>query len=262
MDEPRGAHEGDRPSGWALATADMHVPAPAVQGPGPVRRAEYASWWARLGGYLLDGLLAMLFVGALLAVLAVLAFVVDPDGLEELTTWFTDGMYGDPSGNALGWLLAGVAVVLVAYVWWEVYWIRAPRFMARPGQLVAGFRVVRIDTLAPVGTGRAFGRMLGKLGLGAVLGWLYDIVCAFTIGLGSRRQALHDLVAGTVCVRRSALASRGIGPDAVQGAGGSPPTLPRSQPAAPPVPGTLPPPSGSGTPPPQAPPAPPSGPFV
>lgn len=207
------------PSGWALATAGMqHAPDPGV-GSGALRREELASWWARLGASIVDGILVLLVVGLGAAAVGLVGYLVDPEGVERLFGWLDGESFGGgavpSSDGGLVWLLLVGVVILVAYAVWEVAWIRSARFMGRPGQLVAGFRVVRADGLERLSLGRAIGRAASKLMYNVPnVGFLATIASAFTIGLTERKQALHDMIGGTVCVRKDALARRGIGPDA------------------------------------------------
>jgi hypothetical protein len=122
--------------------------------------------------------------------------------------------------------------------------------MARPGQSAAGFRVVRAQDLTPLTTSRSFGRFGGKLLYSIpTLGSGLTFITAFTIGLTEKKQAIHDMVGGTVCVRKSALARRGIGPDTAAALhGGSSVQSPASfvhPPLHPPPNSPLPPPPGT-----------------
>lgn len=205
------------PSGWALATAGMAQPPEQASGHGPLRREELAGWWQRLGASFLDGIIVVLLLGIAAALLTLLAWLVDPGAVELTLAWGDDEVSDEAYGasNAWWWLAVVGPLLLVGYLLWEVLWIRSAKHMARPGQWLAGFRVVRAEGIERVSTGRAVGRMAAK--------WLYNVpqagtlatlASAFTIGLTKRRQGLHDMIGGTVCVRRDALARRGIGPDA------------------------------------------------
>lgn len=204
------------PSGWALATAGMERAPEPVVGFGALRRDELAGWWARLGGWILDGIIALLVIGSATILVGVVGYLLDPDGIERAFDWFIEDQYLDGAdiGNSWIWLVLVGGVLVIGYVLWEVLWIRSAR-MAKPGQSVAGFRVVRVEGLERLSTGRAVGRMFSKALYNVPnLGFLVTVASAFTIGLTERRQGLHDMIAGTACVRKDALARRGIGPDA------------------------------------------------
>lgn len=205
------------PSGWALATAGMAQAPEQVAGHGPLRRDELAGWWQRLGASLLDGIFVMLLLAVAAGLLTLLAWLVDREAVERTFDWFADELSDDAYGasNAWWWLAVAGPLLVLGYLLWEVLWIRSAKHMARPGQWIAGFRVVRAEGIERLSTARAVGRMAAK--------WLYNvpragtlvtIASAFTIGLTKRRQGIHDMISGTVCIRRDALARRGIGPDA------------------------------------------------
>lgn len=197
------------PSGWALATAGIDEPAPTVAGTGPLRREELASWWARFGGSLLDSLILMVIVVVIVGGVAFVGALIDPEGISIAINSDSDG------ASSTGWVVLLVSLFFAVYIGWEVWWLRSANHMARPGQALAGFRVVRASDLTRLTAGRAFGRFGGKLLYGIPnIGTLLTLASAFTIGLGRERQGVHDMIAGTVCVRRTALAQRGIGPDA------------------------------------------------
>lgn len=99
----------------------------------------------------------------------------------------------------------GTPALLVTFGWsllWEVLWIASP-MRGKPGQRMAGFRVVRPDggRVTVVRAGVRWGtRMLAWLTAGLTL-----VVSAVLVASTRRHQALHDLVAQTVCVRSRAV---------------------------------------------------------
>ncbi|MCW2962369.1 MAG: hypothetical protein JWM25_1562 [Thermoleophilia bacterium] len=213
------------PSGWALAASGMHQqPASGLGEAAPLHQEECASWGARFGAYLLDGIILAVLSLVTFGIVAGIVGVAAPEFSDRV--W--DDMNAPDAGStvlsesdeiAVGLLIMGfgLVVVLVSAIW-NVLWLRSAG-MAKPGQRAAGFRVVRLEDLERLGVGRSIGRtaasMLYSIPYVSVLTL---IASAFTIGLTDRRQSLHDLIASTVCVRKDALARRGIGPDAV-GAG-------------------------------------------
>jgi uncharacterized RDD family membrane protein YckC len=250
---------GAAPSGWALATAGMGL-APETSDPasGPLRKDELAAWWPRFGGYLLDGLIAFGALLLLWGALGMFMAVSDPDALSALGDWFETDEEFPAVGD--GWIGLFFVVTFAGYFAWEVLWLRSEG-MGRPGQRIAGFRVVRASDVSRLTTGRALGRAAAKLIYNIPqLGTLFWIASAFTIGLSDRKQGLHDMLGGTACVRKDALARRGIGPDAAN-VGMLPSQLP-GMPTAPPTSTWGTPPSSSPpyTPPPNLPPS--QGPFV
>lgn len=97
----------------------------------------------------------------------------------------------------VGWVLGGVALLLVGLV--LLVWIYA-RWLgkgATPGMKITGNRLVDANSGLPIGTGRAFGRTL-----------FANIVSVALCGLGylwalwdARRQTWHDKIVGGVVVK-------------------------------------------------------------
>jgi len=204
------------PTGWDLATAEM-TQQPATVDPSsraPFTSADYASWGARFAAALIDFLILLgLWIAGFVVILVIWA-IADMQGFENSIDQYNDyEVYTDAFVVAIGaWvILAGLITVL-----WEFLFTRG-KGMAKPGERAAGFRITT-KTGERVSGGRAFGRgsakllyLLSWLGLGPL------IASAITIGASDRKQALHDLMAGTVAVKLSALRVRGMGPGTTGG---------------------------------------------
>ncbi|MCW2923736.1 MAG: domain containing protein [Thermoleophilia bacterium] len=193
------------PTGWALATAGMdRAPEPASTD--ELAGDEYASWWARLGAALLDGFIVVFVFGLIAGGSALLWWALDPSGFEEFFRLVDE----DDNGAESGILGFGViALYLLTYLGWEIGWTRS-RGMGKPGQRMAGFRVADSNHLGRISTGKAVGRSCSKLVVNTVGSGVGSLATAFTIGLSDRHQAVHDMMASTVCVRTSALRRRGL----------------------------------------------------
>lgn len=136
--------------------------------PDQTSQSPYASVGRRIGGYLVDVLLAAIAFGVL-------------GGLPVLVT-------GEPTA-----LRAGYAAVLVlGLVQW--YLLGAKGYTL--GKLALGTRVVDAGTGVPIGLGRALLRSL-VLGLAASCLVLLPIVVAL-LAKDPRRQGWHDKAAGSV----------------------------------------------------------------
>jgi uncharacterized RDD family membrane protein YckC len=139
---------------------------------------ELAGLGARAFAFLVDVLCVFL-----LWVLGLVLYSISGDLLREL--------------QGLSWI--GQLLVVVAVVgsgWgWDVLWEVAGGGRT-PGKRVLGIRVVRLDG-APVGLGESLARNLLRA-LELPLGYAPGVLA---VALGSRRQRLGDLVAGTLVVR-------------------------------------------------------------
>lgn len=145
-------------------------------------RDEHGGWLRRLVAWLLDSAIFAVSVFTLLVGIA-----MANDGEIHL------------EGGAM--LLGLVAASLL----WELFWVAGPA-RSKPGHRLAGMRVLGVDG-ARVPTSRAALRWLVR-SLNVPLGGLPALASAFTIAASPRRQAVHDLVAGTVLLRARALEAR------------------------------------------------------
>ncbi len=140
---------------------------------------DYAPFGRRVVAFLID--VPMLAVVTFVVFIAMAIANGGELDLEEFGMLFT-------------WLATGVA--------WEVLWIAGPA-RGKPGQLLAGFRVVGLDgTRVPVA--RAVIRWAVRVTTFVLFpfGLIAQVV---TIAASQRNQAVHDVFAGTVCVERAAL---------------------------------------------------------
>jgi uncharacterized RDD family membrane protein YckC len=93
--------------------------------------------------------------------------------------------------NALYWVLWGAILQWLYFALFE-----SSSLQATPGKLLAGLKVTDMEGRR-IGFGRATTRALAK-GLSALLCYVGYIMAAFT----ERRQALHDIIAQTVVLKR------------------------------------------------------------
>jgi uncharacterized RDD family membrane protein YckC len=157
---------------------------------------NYASFGARLGGRLLDGLL----YGLAGAVFFVPAFVLGAAAFKDCTRTTVDNTTSitcDPGQLKGGLLFAGIAIGAVGAILIALLYISA---LGRTGQTwgrkIAGVKVVSKDTGAPIGFGRAFGRTLLESTLSSwicFLGFLWML-------WDSDKQTWHDKIVNSVVV--------------------------------------------------------------
>ncbi len=149
---------------------------------------RYAGFWRRLGAFLIDAML-----------LAVAMAAVGWLGLpiyqrHESAVGMADGSFSasfnvdyNPFGMVIGVLL-----------WWLYFaLLESSRRQATLGKLALAIRVTTLDGRR-IGFWRATGRTIAKY-LSAVILMIGFIMAGFT----RRKQALHDLIAGTLVVDRA-----------------------------------------------------------
>ncbi len=177
-----------QPTGPAVVTPHWQ-PAPVV---------AYAGFWLRLVAYLLDGLI--LGVPVMIIVMIVV-----------LSTGFGAFLHNFPNppnppnpdevASALGasFILGIIFISLLALIgkWLYFAGFESSSWQATPGKKVLNLTVTDL-TGAPVSFGRATGRYFSKivsslipLGIGYILA-----------GITERKQALHDMIASTLVLRR------------------------------------------------------------
>ncbi|MBC7643491.1 MAG: RDD family protein [Thermoleophilia bacterium] len=137
--------------------------------PGAALRNGYASWGQRFGAYLVDSLVSFVLVIGAAVMLGGMGVSHTSALLMSLSLplLYSAAMISSSLQGTLGHLAAGITVCDKQ-----------------------GYRV---------GIAQALGRSCAKM-LEGVLPFM--LASAFTIGTSERKQSLHDMIAGTVCVRR------------------------------------------------------------
>jgi uncharacterized RDD family membrane protein YckC len=158
-------------------------------------RPPYAGFWIRVGGRLLDGLL----YGLLFLVFAVPGIALIVAAYDECVT-INDELYC-PDGSPKGGLLAGGIVLLViGFLVVAFLYVRA---LGRTGQTwgrkICGIKVVGHDDVAPLGIGRALGRLMITWVFGFVP--LLPLLDVLWMLWDDQKQTLHDKVVNSIVVR-------------------------------------------------------------
>lgn len=190
-----------QPQGSGLAMP----PPPLTQqaGPGmvtphwqPAPVVAYAGFWLRFVAYLLDSFI----VGTPIAIVVLILVLSSGFGA------FLHGIPnppdpGDAAGAALGAaFFAGIALIVVVAVvggWLYYAGFESSSWQGTPGKKVLNIFVTDL-TGSPITFGRASGRFFARLitrliplGIGYILA-----------GITERKQALHDMIASTLVLRR------------------------------------------------------------
>jgi uncharacterized RDD family membrane protein YckC len=139
-------------------------------------KGHYAGFISRLIAYVID-----------LAVISIIAVG---------TTWFVNtvqatlGIQGLLDDSAARFVLAGLAILLLAGIYYVFFWTLTGQ---TPGKMVMGVRVVALDGRS-LSLGRSIIRAIGYLlsALALYLGFLWIL-------MDNRRQGWHDKLAGS-CV--------------------------------------------------------------
>jgi uncharacterized RDD family membrane protein YckC len=200
-----GPPSGEQPTQqWAQAPSDQSSPygqqAPAYQdtpyaqqspwgapppgfGGGPV--VEYASWGARAGALILDGIFSLLvFIPGIAVIVGA-------------------GVSAETEDDVSGGLIAiGVLLMLAAVVvlFWNQGW-RQGSVGWSWGKQVVGIKLVRGTDAQPPGGWLGIGRLLLRSLLGNVTAGIYTLLTYLWPLWDERHQSLDDKMLGTVVVR-------------------------------------------------------------
>lgn len=149
-----------------------------------------AGFWKRVAASTIDGMLMTLVLLVVLAIGAVLLGI----GMKSVADDLASGAIG-------GFLILGVYGVPIVLQAIYFTWMHASRHQATLGKIAVGIKVVQSDGQR-IGTGRSLGRWAGYFFLHLFTCGITSVISAFTVGLGLRKQALHDMVADTLVVDR------------------------------------------------------------
>lgn len=155
--------------------------------------AAYASWFQRVGAFLIDqllGVVAMIpyYIGAVMAASTV-ETTTDPVTGQLTTTG------GGASGIALVLMFLGVALAIAYFVW--NYCLKQGRTGYTVGKGVLGIKLIKQDTGQPMGAGLSFVRQIAHIvdAIPCYLGYLWPL-------WDSKRQTFADKIMGTVVIEQ------------------------------------------------------------
>jgi uncharacterized RDD family membrane protein YckC len=167
------------PSASAATSAD-----PGVQAP-----PRYPNFFARFFAFLIDEIFAGALVGAVAGAFTLIAYLMAAAGI--LTNNGGTGIFG----GFLFWLL-GFPAAIAAYISYFVVQETGVN-QATLGKRILNMKITNM-TGGAITVGQSLGRLLLKHFLSDLIFFVGFIMAAFT----ERKQALHDLAAGTLVVER------------------------------------------------------------
>lgn len=181
--QPTGAPSG-APSAGVSGSAYAHAPSMgtasvAVSVAAPT--VKYAGFWLRFVAFIIDE-----FILGLIAFVVILPFVGSlpmrgrPMSPDELAPFFGGHLF-------LFW-------IFIPWLYYALF--ESSAWQATIGKKALGLTVTDLEGRR-IGFGRATGRFFGKI-LSSVIVWIGFIMIGFT----SKKQGLHDILAGTLVLRR------------------------------------------------------------
>ena len=183
---PVAAAAGAADSPYAPPTAAL-TPEDAFHAGGEV---VYAGFWKRFAASTIDGLL----VGVAMLIVLVIGAAVLGVGMGTIASDVVSGTVGV-------FLVLGIYLVPIALQAVYFTWMHASSQQATLGKRAVTVKVVRSDGRR-ISTGRSLARFCAYFFMHLFSCGITSLASAFMVGLGQRKQGLHDLVADTLVVDR------------------------------------------------------------
>jgi uncharacterized RDD family membrane protein YckC len=192
-----GQPTGAAPSGASAGASGGGYASTAVMAPAAVAAAsvKYAGFWLRVVAAIIDYVLLAIPLGAVffLILASALPTLMRMQGQNPIEIWFTMGPR----------ILALMALSLVAgWIYWSA--LESSSWQATLGKKALGLYVTDIAG-ARLTFGRATGRFFAGRGIAGVvpsIGALYFLISCIMAGLTDKKQALHDIIAGCLVLRK------------------------------------------------------------
>ena len=145
---------------------------------------DYAGFWRRFGAYIIDGIILYVLSLGISAVTRLGINAPDSAAAIDMYTYFVSADF----------LLYFGINTIANMLYWGLF--ESSPMQATPGKMVLGIKVTDMGGNR-VSFGRAVGRYFGKILSGMILGIGY-LMIAFT----EKKQGLHDIMAGTLIVKK------------------------------------------------------------
>ena len=149
---------------------------------------EYASFWRRVGGYLLDGLIVGVPVGILVGIVSAIIISSAPD------VAFTQEQLQERQDAET---MASIVSMAISFVVGLAYIVLLNANGGTFGKKILGMRLEHAETGENIGIGRALARYVVAIAsfLAILLGYLWCI-------WDDKKQTWHDKAANSIVVRR------------------------------------------------------------
>lgn len=172
-----------------LATSPATAYTPAPYTPAAPRAVGYGGFWIRFVAFIID----YLVIRAAMIPFGLLIF----GRLVLLGGWFPRGGRITPDEMVPFMAAAGkLFLIQTAAYWLYEAWMISSSKQGTLGKMAFGLKVVNSDNGAPLSFAHASGRHFAKY-ISAFTAMIGFIIAGFT----ARKQALHDLIAGTVVIK-------------------------------------------------------------
>lgn len=184
------------PQNIPAAAAPVYGVTPGVVAPGAQAPVTYAGFWLRVVAAFIDGIL----LSIPLAPIFLLMFI------PMFRNMRSPQDFQDPA--ALAAVMApkiGLVLLIVAVASW-LYWglCESSAWQATVGKKLLGLYVTDTD-YNRISFGRASGRFFAGRFIGSIpyVGGMYFFVDCLCVAFTARKQAIHDMIAGTLVLRKT-----------------------------------------------------------
>jgi uncharacterized RDD family membrane protein YckC len=166
---------------------------PAYAGYAAVPRVEYAGFWLRLLAFLIDN--AVMGIGFVL-ILIPLIFLTGLGG-------FISEIHPDEDMNDVGIFMLTGLLFLAATVSLLLTWLYHALMESSEWQATLGKRVLGLVVTDMAGRRVSFGRATGRHFAKIITNMVPALIAYIMAGFTERKQALHDMIAGCLVLRRN-----------------------------------------------------------
>jgi len=166
---------------------------PAYAGYAAVPRVEYAGFWLRLLAFLIDN--AVMGIGFVL-ILIPLIFLTGLGG-------FISEIHPDEDMNDVGIFMLIGLLFLAATVSLLLTWLYHALMESSEWQATLGKRVLGLVVTDMAGRRVSFGRATGRHFAKIITNMVPALIGYIMAGFTERKQALHDMIAGCLVLRRN-----------------------------------------------------------
>jgi len=190
------AQPPQQPAAWS----GYQAPAGPTSAGGPAPGWEYAGFWVRTIAWIIDGFI-LGFVATVFSFVVLIVAAAIGVGTAATGTLNADGTLTNEQVAVMGVTafaaitIIGIALFAITVLYFVLLWVKRG---ATIGQSILGLRVARERDGGPIGWGTAILRYI-MLMIGFWIFYLGVIWVAFE----PRKRGWHDMVAGTLVVKRS-----------------------------------------------------------
>lgn len=154
---------------------------------------EYAGFWVRFGAYIIDSII----IGIPAGIVSFIGMFIVMGTTSDIDRIMNDPAYMPSDGEAVAFVGGYLVVTLVIFLITVLYFaiLHSSKWQATVGKKLVGIKVTDLNGNR-ISFWRAFGRLLAMC-LSGILAIGY-IMAAFT----EKKQGLHDMIAGTLVVKK------------------------------------------------------------